>query len=107
MSNDTPATRVSVDFRVIPYHLFQPPNELASALSRHALNPGASKKGYYALADPAGACSARSPEGGILLGTVRRTWRENTEASSSEEEEEEEKEVEVAKEVQESACCAR
>lgn len=66
-------TRVSFDFRVIPFHLFQPPTETAATLSRHALDPASSKRGYYALACPPGW--EDELQGGSL-GALRRTWRE-------------------------------
>ena len=69
--NDEAGTRVSIDFRVIPHHLFQPPTELACTLSRHALNPGSSKRGYYALAQPAiGGLDAAE------LGALRQSWKQ-------------------------------
>eukprot|EP00966_Prymnesium_polylepis_P315363 7286821-Prymnesium_polylepis.1 len=43
--NDSNRVRVSFDFRVIQKRLFVPPTPLASTLSQHALDPGASKKG--------------------------------------------------------------
>ena len=69
-------TRVSFDFRVIPHHLFRPPSAIASTLSRHELNPGVSKKGYYALADPTGLLMVADP---AAVGEMRRRWRETSE----------------------------
>lgn len=63
------AVRVSFDFRVIPFHLFQPPDAQALRMSKHSLNPGISKKGYYALA-------AAEDESPAIIGARRRAWRE-------------------------------
>ena len=50
LANDSGGTRVSIDFRVIPFHLYTPPTPFAERASKHALDIGTSKKGYYALA---------------------------------------------------------
>ena len=71
--NDGGGVRVSFDFRVIPSALFEPPSELACSLSKHTLNPGVAKRGYYALTGSAGQdLSPRS------VGARRRAWREAT-----------------------------
>ena len=81
--NDTDGTRVSIDFRVIPARLFRPPTAQAAAKSKHALDPGTSKRGYYALADPGGSSGAGEPsdrdatERSVSVGTLRRAWRVN------------------------------
>jgi hypothetical protein len=82
---DGGTTRVSFDFRVIPLHLFRPPNELASRLSKHALDPGASKRGYYGVLFPEGysegddAKAAQAAGSGrvaeLALSNHRRAWR--------------------------------
>ena len=71
LENDSAGVRVSFDFRVIPFHLFEPPSALASELSRHTLNPGLAKRGYYAIAHPAGR-----EESVEQVGARRRAWRE-------------------------------
>ena len=69
LENETDGTRVSFDFRVIPRHLFVPPNALASSLSRHALNPGDSKRGYYEDTSTSSASPAD-------VARQRRAWRD-------------------------------
>jgi len=69
--NTEDSTRVSFDFRIIPQQLFRPPKPIALTLSRHALDPGASKRGYYALAHPKGF----EPDEAALA-KQRREWRE-------------------------------
>ena len=71
LGNDSGGVRVSFDFRVIPFHLFEPPTELALKLSRHTLNPGLSKKGYYEVAYPPG-----QEESPLALAARRKAWRE-------------------------------
>ena len=74
IANDSGAPRVSFDFRVIPSRLFTPPSAMAERHSKHTLNPGISKRGYYALAHPPG-----SEEGALTPSEVagwRRAWRE-------------------------------
>ena len=72
--NNSDRVRVSFDFRVIPQPLFKPPSLLASTLSKHALDPGSSKNGYYALAEPAG--DRQEITSASSLGELRRSWRE-------------------------------
>ena len=64
--------RVSFDFRVIPQALFSPPSEIVRQRSKHALDPGSAKRGYYALAYPGGGGAAA----GVRVGEQRRAWRE-------------------------------
>ena len=71
LPNDSGGVRVSFDFRVTPLHLFEPPTELALTLSRHTLNPGMSKKGYYEIAYPKG-----QEESALALAARREAWRE-------------------------------
>ena len=81
----TGRTRVSFDFRVIPFHLFQPPNALAARLSMHALDPGTSKRGYYAMAWPEARAQQsddwdererQRQEHEAQVAAQRRAWRE-------------------------------
>ena len=82
--NDTERTRVSFDFRVIPQHLFVPPPEHIARVSKHSLNPGDSKRGYYAVAYPPGSAEEAvvaasgewAPQRSVTLGAQRRAWRE-------------------------------
>lgn len=77
LPNDEVGTRVSIDFRVVPLSLFKAPQPIAAKLSRHALNPGTSKRGYYALAEPAAHANGEGNrgDGGLSLGALRRSWR--------------------------------
>ena len=87
--NDSDQTRVSFDFRVIPQRLFVPPSEEIVKLSKHSLNPGNSKRGYYAIAYPgsnegasalAGSKSHHpSQQRSVELGEQRRAWRAQAE----------------------------
>ena len=72
-ANDAETTRVSFDFRVIPQALFSPPSEIVRQRSKHALDPGSAKRGYYALAYPGGGGEAAA---GVRVGEQRRAWRE-------------------------------
>ena len=71
-ANDAETTRVSFDFRCIPQNLFSPPSEIVRQRSKHALDPGSAKRGYYALAYPGGG----EAEAGVRVGEQRRAWRE-------------------------------
>ena len=89
VGNDSDQTRVSFDFRVIPQRLFVPPSEEIVKLSKHSLNPGNSKRGYYAVAYPSsksndhGTALRRqqlqihhpSQQRSVELGAQRRAWR--------------------------------